>query len=162
MSIFTNLTLVKPKLDLNFLMYCDECDFRYTQQVSESSPHSVVYRSTDVSDPSAPACASEELRKRGGVHPEPWLAPSNASSAARRKRWMGRSKRAAAIDPHKTTCMLYLQADHLFHQKFGSEEACIEVMTRHVQRVNSIYQGTGTINSSTTLSIYFEVITHAQ
>jgi hypothetical protein len=112
--------------------------------VSESAPHSVVYRSADVSDPSAPACASEALRKRG-VHHEPWSAPSNATSSARRKRWMGRSKRAAAIDPHKTTCMLYLQADHLFHQKFGSEEACIEVMTRHVQRVNSIYQGTGTI-----------------
>lgn len=49
----------------------------------------------------------------------------------------------AAIDPKKTTCMLYLQADHLFYQKYGTEEACIEVMTRHVQRVNSIYKVTG-------------------
>ncbi|XP_075231361.1 kuzbanian-like [Lycorma delicatula] len=48
----------------------------------------------------------------------------------------------AAIDPKKTTCMLYLQADHLFYQKYGTEEACIEVMTRHVQRVNSIYKVT--------------------
>nr|XP_024217528.1 disintegrin and metalloproteinase domain-containing protein 10 [Halyomorpha halys] len=51
------------------------------------------------------------------------------------------SKRAI-IDPKKTTCMLYLQADHLFFQKYGTEEACIEVMTRHVQRVNSIYRNT--------------------
>lgn len=49
----------------------------------------------------------------------------------------------AVIDPKKTTCMLYLQADHQFFQKYGTEEACIEVMTRHVQRVNSIYSSTG-------------------
>lgn len=49
----------------------------------------------------------------------------------------------ATIDPKKTTCMLYLQADHLFFQRYGTEEACIEVMTRHVQRVNTIYRITG-------------------
>lgn len=48
----------------------------------------------------------------------------------------------ATIDPKKTTCMLYLQADHQFFQKYGTEEACIEVMTRHVQRVNAIYRST--------------------
>ncbi|XP_066149642.1 disintegrin and metalloproteinase domain-containing protein 10-like [Euwallacea fornicatus] len=48
----------------------------------------------------------------------------------------------ATIDPKKTTCMLYLQADHMFFQKYGTEEACIEVMTRHVQRVNVIYRNT--------------------
>lgn len=49
----------------------------------------------------------------------------------------------ATIDPKKTTCMLYLQADHQFFSKYGTEEACIEVMTRHVQRVNAIYKNTG-------------------
>ncbi|KAJ8917204.1 hypothetical protein NQ315_012696 [Exocentrus adspersus] len=49
----------------------------------------------------------------------------------------------ATVDPKKTTCMLYLQADHQFFSKYGTEEACIEVMTRHVQRVNSIYRNTG-------------------
>ena len=39
--------------------------------------------------------------------------------------------------------MLYLQADHLFYERVGSEEACIEVITRHVQRVNNIYKVTG-------------------
>ncbi|XP_060526356.1 disintegrin and metalloproteinase domain-containing protein 10 [Cylas formicarius] len=48
----------------------------------------------------------------------------------------------ATVDPKKTTCMLYLQADHQFFQKYGTEEACIEVMTRHVQRVNAIYRNT--------------------
>ncbi|XP_032688531.1 disintegrin and metalloproteinase domain-containing protein 10, partial [Odontomachus brunneus] len=48
----------------------------------------------------------------------------------------------ATVDPRKTTCMLYLQADHQFFSRYGTEEACIEVMTRHVQRVNSIYKHT--------------------
>ena len=55
-----------------------------------------------------------------------------------------RTLRKQGIDKKKTTCMLYLQADHLFHEQMGySEEACIEVMTRHVQRVNSIYRPIG-------------------
>ncbi|XP_034948232.1 disintegrin and metalloproteinase domain-containing protein 10-like [Chelonus insularis] len=51
-------------------------------------------------------------------------------------------KKRTSIDPNKTTCMLYLQADHTFFDHYKSEEACIEVMTRHVQRVNSIYRYT--------------------
>ena len=57
-----------------------------------------------------------------------------------------KNKRASGdfFDRKKTTCMLYLQADHLFYEKMGrSEEACIEVMTRHVQSVNSIYRSIG-------------------
>ena len=60
-----------------------------------------------------------------------------------------KSKRSSRdyYDKRKTTCMLYLQADHLFYEKMGrSEEACIEVMTRHVQRVNSIYRAVGETN----------------
>lgn len=49
----------------------------------------------------------------------------------------------ATVDPRKTTCLVYLQADHMFFQRYGSEEACIEVMTRHVQKVNAIYKVTG-------------------
>lgn len=43
----------------------------------------------------------------------------------------------------KSTCMLYLQADHTFFEKMGSEEASIEAITRHVQRANTIYKNTG-------------------
>lgn len=49
----------------------------------------------------------------------------------------------ATVDPRKTTCLVYLQADHMFYQRYGTEEACIEVMTRHVQKVNAIYKVTG-------------------
>lgn len=43
----------------------------------------------------------------------------------------------------KITCMLYLQADHTFFQKMGSDDASIEAITRHVQRANVIYKNTG-------------------
>uniref|UniRef100_A0A2M4B8E9 ADAM10 endopeptidase n=2 Tax=Anopheles marajoara TaxID=58244 RepID=A0A2M4B8E9_9DIPT len=42
----------------------------------------------------------------------------------------------------KSTCMLYLQADHTFFQKMGSDETSIEAITRHVQRANYIYSKT--------------------
>jgi disintegrin and metalloproteinase domain-containing protein 10 len=48
----------------------------------------------------------------------------------------------------KSTCMLYLQADHTFFQKLGSDEASIESITRHVQRANMIYKNTGEILSA--------------
>lgn len=54
-----------------------------------------------------------------------------------------RQERHVVLDLKKSTCMLYLQADHLFYMKMGSEDACIETMTRHVQKVNSIYRNTG-------------------
>jgi disintegrin and metalloproteinase domain-containing protein 10 len=64
--------------------------------------------------------------------------------AVQRTHWTeDRHDRHVVIDPKKTTCMLYLQADHLFYEKMGSDEACIEAMTRHVQKVNSIYKTTG-------------------
>lgn len=50
---------------------------------------------------------------------------------------------AKSLYDRKSTCMLYLQADHTFFQKMGSEEASIEAITRHVQRANAIYKNTG-------------------
>ncbi|KAL5283829.1 hypothetical protein ACFFRR_006237 [Megaselia abdita] len=52
------------------------------------------------------------------------------------------SSLARALYDRKSTCMLYLQADHTFFQKMGSDEASIEAITRHVQRANSIYRNT--------------------
>ncbi|XP_058811714.1 GATA zinc finger domain-containing protein 14-like [Topomyia yanbarensis] len=50
---------------------------------------------------------------------------------------------ASSLYDRKSTCMLYLQADHTFFQKMGSDEASIEAITRHVQRANMIYRKTG-------------------
>lgn len=55
----------------------------------------------------------------------------------------GSRRGSVAVDRRKSTCLLYLQADHLFYRRLGGEEACIDAMTRHVQRVNSIYRNTG-------------------
>lgn len=52
------------------------------------------------------------------------------------------NKQLPLVD-RKSTCMLYLQADHTFFQKMGSDEASIEAITRHVQRANIIYRNTG-------------------
>ena len=68
------------------------------------------------------------------------------------KRARPRKRSLGEYHSKKTTCMLYLQADHLFYEmKDRSEEACIEEMTRHVQRVNSIYRAVGKFNTSFTL-----------
>ena len=69
----------------------------------------------------------------------------------------GKTKRASGefFNRKKTTCMLYLQADHLFYEKMGrSEEACIEVMTRHVQSVNNIYRNIGESSQKSKIRIF--------
>ena len=73
------------------------------------------------------------------------LRVDSGHSKSRRQRQRKRS--LGEFYSKKTTCMLYLQADHLFYEmKDRSEEACIEEMTRHVQRVNSIYRAVGKAN----------------
>ncbi|XP_037910075.1 disintegrin and metalloproteinase domain-containing protein 10 isoform X2 [Hermetia illucens] len=52
------------------------------------------------------------------------------------------SATSRSLYERKITCMLYLQADHTFFNKMGSDEASIEAITRHVQRANSIYRST--------------------
>ncbi|XP_018015066.1 uncharacterized protein LOC108671972 [Hyalella azteca] len=215
-------------------LYYLEPAHRYLKDVEF---HSVMYKASDVLDPSSDDCASQKLHDRGGlrytddtyrknnsadnsaavaasgIHPkllaavsarnkklsleqqgledeggsnglqspeyqekslknarlfiEQHNAPAPSSSAASPGDWVGEEKikgrstnrlfpellkmtpphnstrfKRSAVDPSKTTCMLYLQADHLFYERIGSEEACIESITRHVQRVNSIYKVT--------------------
>lgn len=81
---------------------------------------------------------------REGIEPNQLIDQTLYSGWNRRHHEKQKKKRRSTIDHRKTTCMLYLQADHLFYGKMGSEEACIETMTRHVQRVNSIYKNVGT------------------
>ena len=71
----------------------------------------------------------------------------NRRSTGNLNEWKDRylhKRQRRTIDPTKTTCTLYLQADHLFYQKFYSnEENVIEQLTQHVQGVNEIYSGIG-------------------
>ncbi|XP_066997248.2 disintegrin and metalloproteinase domain-containing protein 10 [Anabrus simplex] len=98
--------------------------------------YSVMYSSSDIQRPDSLSrpCASQQLHSNRTRRTLPDLELELEQHRHVRKR--------ATVDPKKSTCMLYLQADHLFYQKYGTEEACIEVMTRHVQRVNAIYRAT--------------------
>lgn len=61
---------------------------------------------------------------------------------------------SSSLADRKSTCMLYLQADHTFYQKMGSDEASIEAITRHVQRANIIYRNTGELDGKTKLLFF--------
>jgi len=85
-----------------------------------------------------PKCASQEFQKS--------LANDTSFSLEShqdhyKKSYLSRSKRWA-VNPKKKTCLLFLQADHLFYNHFGTEEAAIDMMVRHIQRVNEIYKAT--------------------
>ena len=49
---------------------------------------------------------------------------------------------------------MYLQADHLFYQKFNSDmDVVIEQLTQHVQAVNDIYRSVGQSAAKTLISV---------
>ncbi|KAK0161438.1 hypothetical protein PV327_009908 [Microctonus hyperodae] len=50
-----------------------------------------------------------------------------------RERYSRLLKKQNTIDPKKTTCMLYLQADHTFFDHYKSEEACIECRRQFIE-----------------------------
>ncbi|XP_011641764.1 disintegrin and metalloproteinase domain-containing protein 10 isoform X2 [Pogonomyrmex barbatus] len=121
-----------------FEEYYIEPTSRYLNKNEDTSPsyHSIAYRTSDVTAPPHPLpCASHQLHRDGSLG-------DSFDSASSRDRIARHLHKRATVDPRKTTCMLYLQADHQFFARYGTEEACIEVMTRHVQRVNSIYKHT--------------------
>ncbi|XP_048507468.1 disintegrin and metalloproteinase domain-containing protein 10-like [Athalia rosae] len=115
-----------------------------------------VSRGANVNGSSEPLyehLVDEEIRAHGGLYSNEPVPKKSVTSAERnydleyldrvyRERYARHLHKRATVDPRKTTCMLYLQADHQFFSRYGTEEACIEVMTRHVQRVNSIYKHT--------------------
>uniref|UniRef100_A0A8C8VIE5 Disintegrin and metalloproteinase domain-containing protein 10-like n=1 Tax=Pelusios castaneus TaxID=367368 RepID=A0A8C8VIE5_9SAUR len=46
------------------------------------------------------------------------------------------------LDYSRTSCLLHLQADYLFYQRFGSTEAVIAQIASYINAVNTIYEGT--------------------
>ena len=48
------------------------------------------------------------------------------------------------VDPAKVTCELYMQADHLYYEKYYSNvDTVIEKLTQHVQAINNIFPAVG-------------------
>ncbi|XP_053228391.1 disintegrin and metalloproteinase domain-containing protein 10-like [Podarcis raffonei] len=50
-------------------------------------------------------------------------------------------RRKRSLDYSKTSCLLHIQADHLFYRRFGSIEAVIAQIASYVKAVNAIYEG---------------------
>ncbi|XP_031784543.1 disintegrin and metalloproteinase domain-containing protein 10 isoform X2 [Nasonia vitripennis] len=101
----------------------------------------------DTSEPFFEHLVDNEVRMHGGFYSKEPEQDDGVSTAHQKirlhlERFERHLAKRATVDPRKTTCMLYLQADHQFFARYGTEEACIEVMTRHVQKVNSIYKHT--------------------
>uniref|UniRef100_A0A8C4W247 ADAM10 endopeptidase n=1 Tax=Gopherus evgoodei TaxID=1825980 RepID=A0A8C4W247_9SAUR len=46
-----------------------------------------------------------------------------------------------SLDYSRTSCLLYLQADYLFYQRFGTIEAVIAQIASYIKAVNTIYEG---------------------
>ncbi|XP_011504404.1 PREDICTED: disintegrin and metalloproteinase domain-containing protein 10 [Ceratosolen solmsi marchali] len=107
--------------------------------------------SNDTSEPFYEHLLDNEVRLHGGFYSKESEVEASLSKShfdtdyldrLYQERYVRHLHKRATVDPRKTTCMLYLQADHQFFARYGTEEACIEVMTRHVQKVNSIYKHT--------------------
>ena len=141
------------------------CDFAKTKTQAKSFNHAAAVNATKVKRDTT--MATEKLRDQQfeALPPEILMSGESVPQVAKqtvttyevldwedvpesvRHHFRKRAKTANMIDVKKRTCMLYLQADHLFYENMGSEEACIEAMTRHVQRVNSIYNPIGKLNT---------------
>ncbi|XP_077419472.1 disintegrin and metalloproteinase domain-containing protein 10 isoform X1 [Vanacampus margaritifer] len=110
--------------------------------------HSIIYHEDDITYPhkygSEGGCADHSVFERMRKYQASAVNQSvkSANSDVVDKRDYGpvilRQKRAAADD--KNTCQLFIQADHLFYNYYGSREAVIAQISSHVQAINSIYQ----------------------
>lgn len=53
-------------------------------------------------------------------------------------------RRKRAVDPAKTVCSLYIQADHTFYQKYSSNvDTVVSQLSAYVQAINSIFNPIG-------------------
>ncbi|CAD5110616.1 DgyrCDS2 [Dimorphilus gyrociliatus] len=59
------------------------------------------------------------------------------SKAKRENR--GNARRKRAVNPRKTTCTLFLQADHLFYERYNDIGSVLQQLTHHVQTLNEIF-----------------------
>ena len=100
--------------------------------------HSVIYRESDVILPArlnTSRCYADTLHE--ALQRNATRSEQNGPNFFK----YARSRHKRDIDHSKTTCTLYVQADHLFYKKFGSnQETVIEQLTQHVQGVNDIYR----------------------
>lgn len=132
---------------------------RSNQPASDNQySHSIIYKLSDVIfNRNVTSCPHAQMRKRqrvlfetnayvkttdkNGFRAE--LEDSaqvpleyNDNSGSSEDKFVHRYKRAAGP---KTTCELYMQADHLFYNHYGNVETVVEKLTQYVQAANEIY-----------------------
>ena len=120
--------------------------------------HTVMYKHSDVTLRRSGTCLSDELY-RNVTRPPPRLKnqrlkrnPKDHGRHSRKKyakyrdhhanvaeKYLDHNVQKRGIDKKKTTCTLYVQADHMFYNKYNNEELVIEQLMQHVQGVNGIY-----------------------
>ena len=117
--------------------------FDSSSSSKSTSSKSTLYKSTSSSNP----FYTNRTRNRRDVVSS-WqqaYEPDNYRSEEIRHSYLHQPRRKT-IDPSRTTCTLYMQADHLFYKKFHNNiELVIEQLTQHVQGVNDIYNRIGKI-----------------
>uniref|UniRef100_A0A8C4N466 Disintegrin and metalloproteinase domain-containing protein 10 n=1 Tax=Eptatretus burgeri TaxID=7764 RepID=A0A8C4N466_EPTBU len=100
--------------------------------------HSVIYHQKHVDFPSGhglnAGCVHHSVLQRMHTY-----QASGQSSVGQDKTSHWRMRRDLS---RKTTCLLYVQTDHLFFRKYGSSEAVTAQIANHVRAVNLIYQST--------------------
>ena len=64
----------------------------------------------------------------------------------------GNHRNKRAVDPSKVTCEVYMQADHLYYERYYNDtDTVIEKLTQHVQALNNIFPAIGEYRPISTL-----------
>ncbi|XP_052268824.1 disintegrin and metalloproteinase domain-containing protein 10-like [Dreissena polymorpha] len=121
---------------------------RHYKNISDPTPyHTVVYRQSDVMFNITNAkCSHARKMNTSSIAGKTKFSDSDSKQTHAdfgSEKWMTRNYRRykRGADTLKTTCELYMQADHLFYERYGSDmDTVIEKLTLHVQVVNSIFQ----------------------
>lgn len=169
-GMITTDGLFEGKIQTSSDQYIVERSRRYFKDASQPpSFHSIIYRlsSVHMDRLNATLCRSRQLHQRllHSQRQETLLSRPRLRRSWRsaeiytdpggrydsgvdpfRERYAYHPPMHRPIDPLKTTCTMYIQADHLFFEKFDSnEDMVVEQLTQHVQGVNDIYRKIGEI-----------------
>lgn len=115
--------------------------------------HSIIYTSNDVIFNSTSFCNAD------GIRQSMMNSIPSMNNEQEINQWQHRysfdanlpeHRRKRAIDPTKTVCSIYMQADHTFYQKYSSNiDTVVAQLGVYVQAVNNIFQriGKGSIHT---------------
>lgn len=109
--------------------------------------HSIIYTTDDVNFNTSSFCNADSIRQ-SVMNKIPLDDRQEKSDQWKHKYSFDANlpahRRKRAIDPTKTVCTLYMQADHTFYQKYGSNvDTVVAQLGVYVQAVNNIFSPIG-------------------